>query len=131
MVFQADLDENLPTVDLDAEQIRRAVSNLIDNAIAAVRRAEGGGPPGHVGFCTRFDRSLQSVRFEVTDDGVGVPVADRRRIFEPYYSTRKNGTGLGLAIVSRIVADHRGYIRVQENLPRGARFVVDLPVRGA
>jgi two-component system nitrogen regulation sensor histidine kinase NtrY len=131
VVFQADLDENLPTVDLDAEQIRRAVSNLIDNAIAAVRRAEGGGPPGQVGLCTRFDRSLQSVRFEVTDDGVGVPVADRRRIFEPYYSTRKNGTGLGLAIVSRIVADHRGYIRVQENLPRGARFVVDLPVRGA
>jgi two-component system nitrogen regulation sensor histidine kinase NtrY len=126
--FETELDANLPTVDIDREQIRRALTNLIDNAIAAVRRHGSGG---HVGLRSRYDPSLQSVRLEVSDDGVGVPVEDRRRIFEPYYSTKKDGTGLGLSIVSRIVADHRGYIRVQENDPHGARFVVDLPVRGA
>jgi two-component system nitrogen regulation sensor histidine kinase NtrY len=71
------------------------------------------------------------VRFEVADDGVGIPPEDRRRIFEPYFSTKSKGTGLGLAIVSRIVADHHGYIRVQDNPPRGTRFVVELPARGA
>jgi len=59
---------------------------------------------------------------------VGIPPQDRRRVFEPYFSTKERGTGLGLAIVSRIVADHRGYVRVQENEPRGTRFVIELPV---
>ena len=68
---------------------------------------------------------------EVADDGVGIPEDQRRRIFEPYYSTKPHGTGLGLAIVSRIVSDHHGYIRVQENEPRGARFVLELPATRA
>ena len=68
------------------------------------------------------------MRLEVADDGVGIPPQDRRRVFEPYFSRKENGTGLGLAIVSRIVADHHGYVRVQENAPRGTRFVVELPV---
>ena len=62
---------------------------------------------------------------------MGIPPEDRRRIFEPYFSTKSKGTGLGLAIVSRIVADHHGYIRVQDNLPQGTRFIVELPARGA
>jgi two-component system nitrogen regulation sensor histidine kinase NtrY len=78
-----------------------------------------------------WDPSLQSVRFEVADDGVGIPAEDRRRIFEPYFSTKSKGTGLGLAIVSRIVADHHGYIRVQDNPPQGTRFIVELPARSA
>jgi two-component system nitrogen regulation sensor histidine kinase NtrY len=68
------------------------------------------------------------VRLVVSDDGVGIPPQDRRRVFEPYFSRSENGTGLGLAIVSRIVADHHGYVRVQENPPRGTRFVLELPV---
>jgi len=131
VALDTELDDDLPTVDIDREQLRRAVTNLIDNAIAAVQRCDAPGVRvGRVGLRTRYDSSLQSVRIEVSDDGVGVPPEDRRRIFEPYYSTRQNGTGLGLAIVSRIVADHRGYIRVQENRPRGTRFVIELPVRG-
>jgi two-component system nitrogen regulation sensor histidine kinase NtrY len=129
VVFETDLDENLPTVDIDREQIGRMLTNLIDNAIAAVRPAAG-ERVGRVELRSRYDASLQSVRLEVSDDGVGIPAADRRRIFEPYFSTKRRGTGLGLAIVSRIVADHRGYIRVQNNEPRGTRFVVELPVRG-
>jgi two-component system nitrogen regulation sensor histidine kinase NtrY len=79
---------------------------------------------------TVHDAPLQTVRLEVADDGMGVRPEDRRRIFEPYFSTKTHGTGLGLAIVSRIVADHRGYVRVHENRPRGTRFIVELPVRG-
>lgn len=77
------------------------------------------------------DAPLQTVRLEIADDGAGIRPEDRRRIFEPYFSTKSHGTGLGLAIVSRIVADHRGYIRVHANKPRGTRFIVELPVKMA
>jgi two-component system nitrogen regulation sensor histidine kinase NtrY len=123
--LDADLAENLPSVELDPEQMRRALTNLIDNAIAAVRDRRG--DRGHITLRSFHDAPLQSVRLEVIDDGVGITPEDRRRIFEPYFSTKKHGTGLGLAIVSRIVADHRGYIRVQQNEPRGTRFVIELP----
>jgi two-component system nitrogen regulation sensor histidine kinase NtrY len=131
VAFDAELDPNLPTVEIDREQIRRALTNLIDNAIAAVQRERRGQRGGRVVVSSAWDPSLQSVRFEVADDGVGIPPEDRRRIFEPYFSTKSKGTGLGLAIVSRIVADHHGYIRVQDNAPRGTRFIVELPARGA
>jgi two-component system nitrogen regulation sensor histidine kinase NtrY len=131
VAFDTDLAEGLPPVDVDRAQVRRVLTNLIDNALHAVDRArQQGAVAGRVALRTCFDSALQSVRFEVCDDGIGIPSGDRHRIFEPYYSTRRNGTGLGLAIVSRIVADHRGYIRVQDNRPRGTRFVVELPVRG-
>ena len=67
---------------------------------------------------------------EIADDGVGIPAEDRRRVFEPYFSTKRQGTGLGLAIVSRIVADHRGYVRAHGVEPTGTRVVVEFPVRG-
>jgi two-component system nitrogen regulation sensor histidine kinase NtrY len=130
VAFDAELDPNLPTIEIDREQIRRALTNLIDNAIAAVQRGRSGPRGGRVVVRSAWDPSLQSVRFEVADDGVGIPLEDRRRIFEPYFSTKSKGTGLGLAIVSRIVADHHGYIRVQDNAPRGTRFIVELPARG-
>ncbi len=129
--FQTELDPDLPTVELDREQMRRVLTNLIDNAVAAVRRrldVAGEPGPGHVTLRSAHDSLLQSVRIEVADDGIGIPQRDRRRVFEPYFSTKERGTGLGLAIVSRIVADHHGYVRLQENRPRGARFVIELPV---
>ena len=78
---------------------------------------------------TLHDAPLQAARVEIADDGIGIPAEDRRRIFEPYFSTKPHGTGLGLAIVSRIVADHHGYVRVHANRPRGTRFIVELPLR--
>ena len=131
VAFDADLDPSLPTVEIDRDQIRRALTNLIDNAIAAVQRGRRGERSGRVVVRSAWDPSLQSVRVEVSDDGVGIPPEDRRRIFEPYFSTKSKGTGLGLAIVSRIVADHHGYIRVQDNPPQGTRFIVELPARSA
>ncbi|MEM7408628.1 MAG: ATP-binding protein [Myxococcota bacterium] len=131
VLFETELEAGLPALEIDREQMRRALTNLIDNAVAAVRRriaVEGDAPAGHVRVKSAFDPQLQSVRIEVADDGIGIPQQDRRRVFEPYYSTKDRGTGLGLAIVSRIIADHHGYIRVQPNEPTGARFVIELPV---
>jgi two-component system nitrogen regulation sensor histidine kinase NtrY len=126
--FATDCAGDLPKVDFDREQIRRVLTNLIDNACAAVQ-AEGGA--GEVVIATRHDAARETVRVEVADDGAGIRDEDRARVFEPYYSTKPHGTGLGLAIVARIVADHHGYVRVQRNSPRGSRFVVELPVRYA
>jgi signal transduction histidine kinase len=70
-------------------------------------------------------------RVEVADDGPGVAPADREKLFLPYYSTKLRGSGLGLAIVQRVVSEHRGRIRVEENEPRGARFIVELPLESA
>ena len=132
VVFKTDLDPKLPSVDLDREQVRRLLTNLIDNGIAAVRddSAQESGEAGHLELRTVYDAPLHTVRLEIADDGVGIGVEDRWRIFEPYFSTKKHGTGLGLAIVSRIVADHGGYVRMADRPPRGTRFIVELPVRG-
>jgi two-component system nitrogen regulation sensor histidine kinase NtrY len=126
-VIVTDLDPQLPKVDLDREQIRRVLANMIDNARAAVEETGG---RGRIEIRTVHDAPLQTVRLEIADEGVGIRAEDRRRIFEPYFSTKRQGTGLGLAIVSRIVADHHGYIRVHANRPRGTRFIVELPVSG-
>jgi two-component system, NtrC family, nitrogen regulation sensor histidine kinase NtrY len=67
------------------------------------------------------------VSFSVADNGHGIPPADRPRLFEPYFSTKKTGTGLGLSIVSTIVTDHHGFIRVKENVPQGTKFIIELP----
>jgi two-component system nitrogen regulation sensor histidine kinase NtrY len=64
---------------------------------------------------------------EVADDGPGIPPDDKDKLFLPYFSTKKRGTGLGLAIVNRIISDHHGYIRVEDNRPRGTRFIIELP----
>jgi two-component system nitrogen regulation sensor histidine kinase NtrY len=114
--------ENLPNVNLDEEQIKRVFVNLIDNAIEALDQN------GRITVTTSYRRDNQTVRAEVADDGPGIPVEDRKKLFLPYFSTRKRGTGLGLAIVQRIVSDHNGTIRVEENRPRGTRFVLELPV---
>jgi two-component system nitrogen regulation sensor histidine kinase NtrY len=130
IVLKTDLDPTLPPADIDREQFGRLLTNLIDNAVAAVRERMEQEPDydiGHVELRTVHDAPLHAVRLEVVDDGIGIRPEDRRRIFEPYFSRKEHGTGLGLAIVSRIVADHRGYVRVHDGQPRGARFIVELP----
>ncbi|HWP56920.1 MAG TPA: ATP-binding protein [Candidatus Acidoferrales bacterium] len=116
---------NLPLLDLDREQMRRALVNLLDNAVAAV------GEQGEVSVSIEYKPEAGLVQLEVADDGCGIDPEVRERIFEPYYSTKKDGTGLGLSIVSTIVTDHHGYIRVRPNEPRGTKFVIELPVRDA
>ena len=119
--FETELDPDLGRVTLDPEQIRRALINLIDNALAAMNGS------GTIGITTRLCSGGGSLRIEVADSGPGIPVADREKMFSPYFSTKKRGTGLGLAIVYKVVTDHRGTIKVEDNTPHGARFVIELP----
>jgi two-component system nitrogen regulation sensor histidine kinase NtrY len=125
--FETELDGTVPSLDLDREQMKRVILNLIDNAIASVDEAEDG--PRKVRISTRTESAVGTVQLEVADTGKGIERADRARIFQPDFSTKRNGSGLGLAIVSRIVSDHSGFIRVRNNSPRGSRFVVELPIR--
>lgn len=113
--------KDLPKALLDEEQIKRVFVNLIDNAIEAL------DSQGRIIISTLFLDESQMVRTEIADDGPGIPVQDRKKLFLPYFSKKKGGTGLGLAIVHRIVTDHNGSIRVEENRPRGTRFIMDLP----
>jgi nitrogen fixation/metabolism regulation signal transduction histidine kinase len=102
----------------DGDMVKRALINYVDNAVAAV---EGKG-------AIRLSLSMEgeALRFDVTDDGAGVPESDRERLFEPYFSTKRKGTGLGLAIVRRIAQDHGGDARYQPLEP-GSRFSLVLP----
>jgi len=70
--------------------------------------------------------STDVVELSVTDTGTGVSPADKEKLFLPYFSTKNRGTGLGLAIVSHIIKDHHGFVRIEDNVPVGARFVVEL-----
>jgi two-component system nitrogen regulation sensor histidine kinase NtrY len=115
-------DPRLPTFSLDRDQIKRAIINMLDNAVGAI---EG---EGAIEIETIYNPVLQMATFMVADTGSGIPAEDKPRLFEPYFSTKKTGTGLGLAIVASIISDHNGYIRVKDNYPKGTRFIVELPV---
>jgi two-component system, NtrC family, nitrogen regulation sensor histidine kinase NtrY len=105
----------------DGDLVKGALINLVDNAVAAV---EGRGAVG-----LALAAEGEALRFDVTDDGAGVPEGDRERLFEPYFSTKRKGTGLGLAIVRRIAQDHGGDARY-EPLEPGSRFSLVLPRAG-
>ena len=121
----------LPPVRLDVEQIRRVVINLVDNGIEAMGGMQAGprpdGEPPCVTIETQHDAANAVARIVISDNGPGVPPADREKLFMPYYSTKGRGSGLGLAIVRRIVAEHGGSIEVGDNVPQGSRFVIELP----
>jgi two-component system nitrogen regulation sensor histidine kinase NtrY len=113
--------DGVPLVNLDPEQIRRVIINLVDNAVEAMERH------GAITVETLRDRTNNVVRLVVADNGPGIPPAEREKLFLPYYSTKRRGSGLGLAIVRRIIAEHGGSIDVGDNVPRGTRFTIELP----
>jgi PAS domain S-box-containing protein len=125
--LESKLAMELPPMLIDREQIKRALVNLIDNALHAIMESPFALEEKSLTFGTREIFEQDAVEITVADTGPGIAPADRERIFSPYFSTRKRGTGLGLAIVSHIVAEHNGRIRVEDNLPHGARFVIELP----
>ncbi|MBI2829247.1 MAG: HAMP domain-containing protein [Acidobacteria bacterium] len=112
---------DLPKVSVDPEQIRRVLTNVIDNAVEAMQQR------GTIEIETRHARPENLVRIVVADDGPGIPPAERDKLFLPHYSTKQRGSGVGLAIVRRIVAEHGGSIDVTDNVPRGTRFAIALP----
>jgi nitrogen fixation/metabolism regulation signal transduction histidine kinase len=171
--MECNLAEDLPKMRLDAEQIKRALVNLIDNAIEALTTdggsrsasngtasgsdrvseaheitggsysdGEGGGQQTGTGsgsdrvgqglrfikIESRYEHVRESAIVAVSDTGHGINRKDRDKLFLPKFSTRERGTGLGLAIVSQIISNHKGRIWVEDNQPRGARFVIELPL---
>ena len=120
--FAESVDPRLPAFSFDAEQIKRCLINLLDNAVAVLPQG------GTITVDLALDREGENVFLTIGDNGPGISETDKPRLFEPYFSTKKSGTGLGLAIVSTIVADHSGYIRVHDNPPHGARFTIELPL---
>jgi two-component system nitrogen regulation sensor histidine kinase NtrY len=112
---------DLPPVEVDPNQIKRAVLNLVDNAVEAV------GQSGEVVVETIWLPDARRARIAVVDTGPGIASEDKERLFVPYFSTKTTGMGLGLPIVHQIVTDHGGTIWVEDNLPQGSRFVIELP----
>jgi two-component system nitrogen regulation sensor histidine kinase NtrY len=122
--LEFEADPQVPSFKFDPDQMKRVLVNLIDNGIAAVAPTE----VKKVIVVTKYDADLKILRLTVADTGVGIPQAQRARVFEPYFSTKENGTGLGLAIVKRIVEDHSGFVRALANEPQGTRMILELPV---
>jgi two-component system nitrogen regulation sensor histidine kinase NtrY len=120
IALRAELPADLPVLEIDADQLKRALLNLVDNAVeAGAREVVISGAAG---------RAAGRVQLVVADDGPGIPAEVRERIFLPYFSTKATGMGLGLPIVHQIVTDHGGQLRVEDNVPCGSRFVIDLPM---
>ena len=116
---------DLPQVSIDAEQMKSVFVNLIGNAVEAF---EGTTGVRTIWITTRHDAARDLVIAEVSDNGRGIAPADLQKLFQPYFSTKGRGTGLGLAIVNRIIAEHHGRIKAVPNQPKGAKFIIELPL---
>ncbi|HEV8614986.1 MAG TPA: ATP-binding protein [Methylomirabilota bacterium] len=114
--------DDLPLLEVDADHIKRAVLNLVDNAVQAVSGS------GEVTIETVHLPELARVQVIVSDTGPGIAPDDRDKLFLPHFSTKVTGMGLGLPIVSEIVGEHGGSIHIEDNAPRGSRFIIELPV---
>lgn len=123
IALRGDLAPGLPLVKADAELLRRVVVNLIDNAAEALE----GATLRAITVTTRIAPQSDAVEIEVADTGHGISPEDKDKLFLPHFSTKDRGTGLGLAIASRIVSEHHGTLRVEDNRPSGSRFLIRLP----
>ncbi|HQZ98168.1 MAG TPA: ATP-binding protein [Pyrinomonadaceae bacterium] len=127
LVIDLGLADSLPEVLIDPEQLKRVFVNLIENSVEAF---DGNAEEPRIVVTTRHDAARDLVIAEVSDNGKGIAPADLQKLFQPYFSTKGRGTGLGLAIVNRIIAEHNGKIKVVANQPKGAKFIIELPVNG-
>jgi two-component system, NtrC family, nitrogen regulation sensor histidine kinase GlnL len=129
--FLTDFDPSIPDIIADQEMLTRLFLNLIRNAIEAI------GDSGQLTIVSRVmsdyhmsqnDRRSRMVSIEICDDGPGIPSDDLENIWTPFFSTKSSGTGLGLTICHKIVAEHRGMIKVDSDKGHGAKFTVLLPL---
>lgn len=126
ILVERQLGEDLPLAMADPEAIKRALANLIDNAAEAMQQSL----VREIHIATSLVESRDALEVLIADTGHGLNEEAKEKLFLPYFSTKKRGTGLGLAIVRRIVEDHHGSIRVEENRPAGVKFIVELPLAG-
>jgi len=120
--FELQIAESLPRLKLDRQQLKRAMINLVDNSIAAIKKT------GAITITVSHDATANKALITIADNGPGISDHDKTRLFEPNFSTKKTGMGLGLTIVRTIVHDHNGTIIVKDNHPQGAKFIIALPV---
>jgi len=121
--IRTNLAQGVPLVRADSEMLRRVIVNLIDNAAEAMEASS----IRDLELTTRFHAAHDSVEITVADSGYGISPEDKDKLFLPHFSTKDRGTGLGLAIASRVIAEHHGLIHAEDNVPAGARFVIELP----
>jgi hypothetical protein len=124
ITIECDLEPGLPPVLADPEAIRRALANLIDNAAEAMQ----GSLLRELGVSSSLSEDGTAVEIAVSDTGLGLTDEIRERLFLPFYSTKQRGTGLGLSIAAKIVQEHGGSLRAEANTPKGARFLMRLPL---
>ena len=113
----------VPSFRMDRDKIKRALINLITNSINAID-----SEPGRISVETQYDKGRGTVRIELADTGCGIKDEDKSRVFDPYFTKNRDGMGLGLAIVNSIILELGGRINAEDNLPRGTRMVVEIPV---
>lgn len=113
----------IPPFRLDRDSIKRAVTNLISNSVKAIGENEG-----IISLTTKYSRNRASCVIEMADNGKGISDEEKSRIFDPYFTKDMYGMGLGLAIVHSIVLEHHGRVRVEDNTPRGVKFIIELPI---
>ena len=124
-LIELNLAENLPNAMIDEEQLKRVFVNLIENAAEAFDKTQ---TDKQISVKTFYDKARDIIVAEISDNGNGITPSDFQKLFQPYFSTKGRGTGLGLAIVQRIVSEHHGKIKAVNNTPKGAKFIVELPV---
>lgn len=120
--FNVKQEMNIPIlVKMDVEQMKRIFVNIIDNAVESM------GEKGTLEIFSTYNKESQFIRVEIADDGPGISDEDKQKIFTPYFSNKSSGTGLGLAIAHNIIDEHNGVISIEDNIPRGARFIIEIP----
>jgi len=120
--FKLETKNDIPMLNIDKQQFKRAFINFFDNAISAI------GEHGNITVTLEKNEAKKAVNVTVADSGIGISDEDKPRLFEPYFSTKEQGTGLGLSIVNSIISDHNGKISVFDNEPQGTKFIIELPV---
>lgn len=121
--LQVVIPEHEVPVELDPEQFKRVVINIVDNALQAMQNK------GVITITVEQDIFGNRAYVDIADNGPGIREEDKEKLFLPYFSTRKDGTGLGLAIAGRVITEHRGYIRIRDNKPEGTVFSIELPIK--
>ena len=124
ITIRTNLEASLPPVMADPDSVKRALANLIDNAAEAMQTSL----LKVLTVTTALSEDGGSIEVAVCDTGHGLTDEIRERLFLPFYSTKQRGTGLGLSIAAKIAQEHHGSIRAEANTPKGARFLLSLPV---
>jgi len=113
----------IPPFRVDRDGLKRALINLITNSAKALDESEG-----TISVNTKYEKMRGTAVIEFADTGKGIALEDREKIFDPYFTKDKGGTGLGLAIVHSIILEHHGKIHVEDNIPKGTKFIIELPI---